>query len=146
MACREMPADPLSDTRVLVVEEEADVLEAIVSALSSLYRPTPCRSAHRALALLESGGRFDVLVCAYQMLEMTGRDLHERLAEIDFLLARNSLLIVAGRPSPDDERYLDQAGVRLLYHPFRLERLREETRMLAARAALALLRWHDRPA
>lgn len=140
MACRQMPTDPLSDTRVLVVEEEADLLEAIVGGLASLYRPTPCRSAHRALALLEAGRRFDVLVSAYQMLEMTGRDFHERLAEIDFVLASNALLIVAGRPTHEDERYLGQAGVRLLYHPFRLERLREETRILAARAALALLR------
>ena len=140
MACRQMPTDPLSDTRVLVVEEEADLLEAIATALSSLYRPTPCRSAHRALAMVESGRRFDVLICAYQMLEMTGRNLHERLAQVDFVLAGNALLLVAGRPSQEDERYLDESGVRLLYHPFRLERLRQETRILAARAALALIR------
>ncbi|MGZ6125335.1 MAG: response regulator [Myxococcales bacterium] len=137
MACRQMPTDPLADTRVLVVEEDADLLEAITSALSSICRPTPCRSAHRALALLESGRRFDVLVCGYEMLEMTGRDLHERLAQIDFVLARHSLWIVAGRLSPEDEGYADEARARVLYHPFRLDRLREELRVLAAHAALA---------
>jgi CheY-like chemotaxis protein len=73
--------EPASDIRVLVVEEDADLLEAIVDALSPRYRSTSCRSAHSALALLESGRRFDVLVVGFQMLEMSGRELHERIAE-----------------------------------------------------------------
>lgn len=140
MAGWQVPTDPLSDMRVLMVEEDADLLAAITSAVCSMSRPTPCRSAHRALALLESGKRFDILVCGYQMLEMTGREFHARLAQLDFVLARHSLLIVAGRLSADDEHYVDEARLRVLYHPFRLLRLREELRVLAAHAALAQIR------
>ena len=81
MDCKRNRTNPLSDIRVLVVEEDADLLEAIVDALSPRYRSTSCRSAHSALALLESGRRFDVLVVGFQMLEMRGRELHERIAE-----------------------------------------------------------------
>ena len=131
-------SDELPEARVLLVEEEADLLEWMTSVLSP-YRPTPCRSGNRALALLDAGTRFDMLVTAYRMLEMTGCQLHQLIARIDFMLARNTLLIVAGRLSGDDERYVDQSRLRVMYQPFRGERLREEAHALATRAALSAL-------
>jgi len=41
--------------------------------------------------------------------------------------------------SPDDERYVDHSRLRVIYQPFRGERLREEARALATRAALSAL-------
>jgi response regulator RpfG family c-di-GMP phosphodiesterase len=130
--------DVPSDIRVLLVEEEADLLEWMTSVLSP-YRPTPCRSGNRALALLDSGMRFDMLVTAYRMLEMTGCQLHQLVARVDFMLARNALLIVAGHLSAEDERYVDSSRVRVMYQPFRGERLREEAHDLATRVALSTL-------
>ena len=130
--------EEIPEARVLVVEEEADLLEWMTSVLSP-YRPTPCRSGNRALALLDSGMRFDMLVTAYGMLEMTGCQLHHLIARVDFMLARSTLLIVAGQLSPDDERYVDRSRLRVMYQPFRGERLREEARALATRAALSAL-------
>ena len=130
--------EEIPEARVLVVEEEADLLEWMTSVLSP-YRPTPCRSGNRALALLDSGMRFDMLVTAYRMLEMTGCQLHHLVARVDFMLARSTLLIVAGQLSPDDERYVDHSRLRVIYQPFRGERLREQARALATRAALSAL-------
>ena len=130
--------EEIPEARVLLVEEEADLLEWMTSVLSP-YRPTPCRSGNRALALLDSGMRFDMLVTAYRMLEMTGCQLHHLVARVDFMLARSTLLIVAGQLSPDDERYVDHSRLRVMYQPFRGERLREEARALATRAALSAL-------
>ena len=138
MDFRRRRSEELSDARVLLVEEEADLLEWMTSVLSP-YRPTPCRSANRALALLDSGMRFDMLVTAYRMLEMTGCQLHQLIARVDFMLARNALLIVAGVLSPEDERYVDDSRLRVMYQPFRGERLREEAHALATRAALSAL-------
>jgi CheY-like chemotaxis protein len=138
MEFRRRRTEQLPDARVLLVEEEADLLEWMTSVLSP-YRPTPCRSGNRALALLDSGMRFDMLVTAYRMLEMTGCRLHQLIARIDFMLARNALLIVSGGLTPEDERYVDYSRIRVMYQPFRGERLREEARALATRAALSTL-------
>jgi CheY-like chemotaxis protein len=130
--------EEIAEVRVLLVEEEADLLEWMTSVLSP-YRPTPCRSGNRALALLDSGMRFDMLVTAYRMLEMNGCQLHHLVARVDFMLARSTLLIVAGQLSPDDESYVDRSRLRVMYQPFRGERLREEAHALATRAALCTL-------
>jgi response regulator RpfG family c-di-GMP phosphodiesterase len=131
--------DVQSEIRVLLVEEEADLLEWMTAVLSPWYRPIPCRSAQRALALLDSATRFDMLVTAYGMLEMTGCELHRRVARVDLMLARNALLIVAGRLTAEDERYVDSARLRVIHQPFRGDRLRQETHTLATRAALSAL-------
>ena len=38
----------------------------------------------------------------------------------------------------DDERFLDHGRGRVMYEPFRADRLREEVSVLAARAVLAM--------
>src|SRR5207237_7655420 len=115
-------ADVFSEVRVLVVEDDADLLESIRSALSPRYRVTTSPSPGAALNLVGSGKHFDVLVCGYQMLEMSGRELRDRLGEIDPVLAHNSLLVVCGRLSEEDEEDLDQVNARARYDPVRTER------------------------
>ena len=127
----------LNDVRVLVVEDDPALLGSIESALQERHRVTACRSPQSALAMVEAGKHFDVLVCGYEMREMNGRELRARLAERDPVLAHNSLLLGHGRLSIDDEELLEDAHARVLYHPLRSERLRDEVHALAARAALA---------
>ena len=64
--------NPFSDVRVLVVADDRDLFDAIRSALRSSYRLTACRSPKSALALIDGGKRFDILVAAFHLLEMTG--------------------------------------------------------------------------
>ena len=120
-----------SSTCVLLVEEDGDLLEWMTEVLGPRYDVTPCRSGRRALALLEPGREVDLLITAYRLPEMTGCQLHERVARIDLILALSTLLIVGGGLSPEDERYVEGARIRLLHQPFRPERLREEVRALA---------------
>jgi len=135
-----MPMSTLFDVRVLVVEDDADLVESIRRLLSRSFRVTACRSARAAISLIESGKFFDVLVCGYEMLEMNGRELHAAITELDPVLARNALAIVCGRVPREDEQYFEDRRVRLLYNPFRSERLREEIEVLATHAMLALYR------
>ena len=130
--------NPFSDVRVLVVADDRDLFDAIRSALRSSYRLTACRSPKSALALIDGGKRFDILVAAFHLLEMSGPDLYRRVSDADAVLARNCLLIVSGRLSPDEERFLDLGRGRVMYEPFRADRLREEVSVLAARAVLAM--------
>ena len=127
-----------SDVRVLAVAEDSGLYSAVSNALSSAFRLTACRSPKSALALLDLGRRYDVLVTAFQLLEMTGPHLYEQVSDHDPVLARNTLLIVSGRLNDEEERFLDLGRGRVIYQPFSPDRLREEVSVLAARALLAL--------
>ena len=135
-----MPVSALFEVRVLVVEDDADLIESVRRVLPRTFRVTACRSARAAVAIVEAGKFFDVLICGYEMLEMNGRELHSSIADLDAVLARNALLIVSSRLSPEDERYFEDRRVRLIYSPFRSDRLREEIEVLATHAMLALYR------
>jgi CheY-like chemotaxis protein len=135
-----MPVTVLFEVRLLVAEDDADLIDCIRRVLSRSFRVTACRSARAALSLVAEGKFFDVLICGYEMLEMSGRDLHSAIADLDPVLARNTLVIVSGRLAPTDEQYFEGRRVRLLYSPFRSERLREDIEVLATRAMLALHR------
>jgi CheY-like chemotaxis protein len=126
----------LSQCRVLIVEDDFDLLKFIGSALSA-FRVTSCRSAHEALSMLGNGRRFDVLVTGYELLEMSGREVHEHVATLDYVLSRHSLLLVSGRLTSSDEDYLDESHLHVLYMPCKPERLKDEVSALAARALMA---------
>lgn len=131
-----METRDLSQVRVLIVEDDFDILKSLVGALSG-FRVTPCRSAHEALTMVQNGRRFDVLITGYELLEMSGREVHERVASLDFVLSRHSLLLVSGRLAPGDEDYLDDSHLHVLYMPCKPERLKDEVSALAARALMA---------
>jgi len=81
-----------------------------------------------------------VVAAGFATIVKTNIELQvQQTARVDFMLARSTLLIVAGQLSPDDERYVDHSRLRVIYQPFRGERLREQARALATRAALSAL-------
>ena len=94
-----MPVGALFEVRVLVVEDDADLIESVRRVLPRSFRVTACRSARAAVAIVEAGKFFDVLICGYEMLEMSGRELHWLIADLDPVLARNALVIVSSRLS-----------------------------------------------
>src|SRR5438552_12460740 len=57
-----MPVSALFEVRVLVVEDDADLIESVRRVLPRSFRVTACRSARAAVSIVEAGKFFDVLV------------------------------------------------------------------------------------
>ena len=66
--------------RVLAIDDEPFVLRALGRILEA-HDLTPLASARDALARLDAGERFDLVLCDLLMPEMTGLDLHARLRQ-----------------------------------------------------------------
>jgi PAS domain S-box-containing protein len=65
--------------RLLFVDDEDDLCEAMQEALAPYHDVVTTTDARRALELLATGQPFDLILCDMRMPEMTGIDFHARL-------------------------------------------------------------------
>ena len=73
-----MPSTPKSE-RILVVNDEEAVREIVASMLTSAgYQYKTAADGLEALALLDSGEEFDLLLCNLMMPNLNGMELLER--------------------------------------------------------------------
>ena len=105
---------------VLVVDDEPRVGELLVKLLSPLYEASLELRASNALARIEAGGRYDVILCDLMMPGMTGMDLQEEL-ERDFPeLATRTVFMTGGAFTTRAQEFVERFGGRLLEKPFRV--------------------------
>lgn len=71
-------ASPIS-ARVLVVDDEPMVSRLVERALGQVHRITSAMSGAEALAKLQAGERYDVILCDLMMPVMTGMDLYDKV-------------------------------------------------------------------
>jgi PAS domain S-box-containing protein len=121
---RTMPApdQAAGGLRLLVVDDEPSVADALRAVLAERHRVTAVTSAAHALDLVSAGVRFDALVCDLAMPGMSGIELHERLGHVDPELARRTIFMtgIAGSGEAD---FLAVAGNPSLQKPFDLDDL-----------------------
>ncbi len=65
--------------RVLIIDDERPLLDAMTRALERDHEVTACSRAAPALARIEEGEHFDVILCDVMMPEMDGAAFFERL-------------------------------------------------------------------
>ncbi len=110
--------------RVLVIDDEPGVLDAIARVLRDTCEVICVGSAGEALSLLETGARFDVILCDLTMPGMTGADFHERLTRVDPEHAKRTAIVSGGAISSEARAYLERAELPLLAKPFEARELR----------------------
>lgn len=71
---------PIVRARVLVLDDDELVLSSLQRVLSRHHDVVATTSAHAALARIESGERFDVVLCDLVMPEMSGCDFYGEFA------------------------------------------------------------------
>jgi response regulator RpfG family c-di-GMP phosphodiesterase len=69
---------PATKPKLLVVDDETDMLDFIERVFRRRFDVTRCRSAEKALEMLETG-EFEVLITDQQMPQLSGLELIERL-------------------------------------------------------------------
>jgi len=114
----------LQDRRVMVVDDEAFLLECLVDAISSWgCQVTPCSQAAQAIEQLQSGS-FDLLISDIRMPGLTGIQLFEWIQANQPQMTRRVIFTTGDSFDPETRTFLEGAGAPHLGKPFDLKKLR----------------------
>lgn len=114
---------------VLLVDDDA----AVGTALRRILRDhdvTVTTAAREALALIEEGRRFDVILSDLMMPEMTGAAFHAELTRRLPEAADRVVFVSGGASTPDAQAFLDRVANRCIDKPFDPDHVREIVRQL----------------
>ncbi len=108
----------------------------IVAALRRLLRKeydvSVETSGHVALARLQSGETFDLVLCDLMMPEMTGMDVHRHLSATHPAVAARMVFMTGAAVTKRAREFVD-SGVRCLEKPFDIPHLRKTLGLLVRR-------------
>jgi DNA-binding response OmpR family regulator/two-component sensor histidine kinase len=114
------PAE-FSDTprsRILVVDDEVMVTNAIRRIIGTTHDVVVVFRAAEAQARVQSGERFDLILCDLLMPEMTGIALFEALARVAPDQANRMLFMTGGTFTADADTFLEARTDRVIEKPF----------------------------
>jgi CheY-like chemotaxis protein len=110
--------------RVLVVDDDKCLLDAITIVLRRDHDVTAVGSAQSALELLAGGEVFDVILCDLMMPQMTGMEFHAELLRRDPVHAARMVFMTAGAFTAHASQFLDDVANRRVDKPFNTASLR----------------------
>lgn len=116
--------------RILVVDDERGIGEAVRRVLRSEHDVVALTSAEEAQALIARGDRFDVILCDLMMPTMTGMDLHAALTALAPDQAERMVLLSGGAFTPKARHFLDSVPNVRVEKPFDPTSLRALVRHL----------------
>jgi PAS domain S-box-containing protein len=103
--------------RVLIVDDEPAITQHLVEILGDDHDAVAVNAAADALARIEAGERFDVILCDLMMPHMTGMELHAALERVVPEQAARLVAMTAGAFSPQARAFL-ATGRRSVDKPF----------------------------
>ena len=109
--------------RLLVVDDEARVLSSLERTLGRTHEVIAFDRAQAALAWMEQGQPWDLVLCDVMMPEMTGMEFHEALARRMPERARDIIFITGGAFTATAREFLARVDNARLDKPFDLEAL-----------------------
>jgi signal transduction histidine kinase len=123
--------------RILAIDDEGMLLRAIQRVLKDEDHDVVCtESAREAVSMIESGERFDIILCDLMMPTMTGIEFYETLLAQNPDLARRVVFMSGGAVTAKVDAFLVSVPNRRLEKPFKIAVLRDTIQqLLAAQAA-----------
>jgi two-component system NtrC family sensor kinase len=114
---------PSAVARILLVDDEASVLEVLALALKRKgFNVDAASDGTKALALLYRKN-YDLILCDLHMPELNGPDFYRQIQEKDPDLACRIIFTTGDTITLDSRRFLEDAGTQLLAKPFALDEL-----------------------
>jgi PAS domain S-box-containing protein len=128
------PASSLQGQRVLVVDDEAFLLECLVEAIGSWgCRVTACAQATEAIQKLKAE-TFDLIVSDIRMPDLSGIQFYDWIKQSQPAMADRVLFTTGDSFDPETRAFLERSGLPCLGKPFDLKRLRQTLDRLAGSA------------
>jgi PAS domain S-box-containing protein len=118
------PVDGRRRGKILVVDDEKVVANAVGRVLGTEHDVKILTSAQDALRWIAGGERFDLILCDLMMPIMTGADLHSELARAAPDQAACMVFLTAGAFTPRARAFLEEVPNLRLEKPFELATLR----------------------
>ncbi len=114
------PVEPVAGAAILVVEDEAQLANAVVDALTDAgYVVDHASDGEEALAKIEERA-FDLVICDLKMPRMDGKSFYASLLSTSPKLADHVVFVTGDVAGTDAEKFLEDSGCRWLGKPFRL--------------------------
>jgi CheY-like chemotaxis protein len=111
--------------RVLVVDDEQLLCNAIERMLGADHYVTTVTSAREALSRLGGGERFDLILCDLMMPEMTGMDLYDELQQSTPRQAEKFIFMSGGAFTDNARAFLARSSKEVIDKPFKSAGLRQ---------------------
>jgi len=124
----EPPRTPARRGRILIVDDEPMVSQAIRRALQREHEVMTLTSAREAHVRLTGGERFDVILCDLMMPDMSGMELHEVLSRELPTQAERMVFLTGGAFTPRAREFLGHLKSALVEKPFVPRELQELVR------------------
>jgi CheY-like chemotaxis protein len=119
---------PAARGRILVVDDEPIVCFSLERLLSSEGEVVALTSARQALANIQAGDRFDVILCDLMMPEMDASVLYEELRKVAPAQAERMVFVTGGAFTVRAREFLESLPNPRLGKPFDVEALIELVR------------------
>jgi signal transduction histidine kinase/ActR/RegA family two-component response regulator len=117
-------ADVQARKRVLVVDDEPGIGSVMKRILGRVHEVVVLQSGREALALLEKDDGFDRVFCDLMMADLTGMDLHARLAERRSECLSRFVFMTGGGFTPRAHAFLKDVSAARIDKPFEAEVIR----------------------
>lgn len=118
------PTLSASEGRVLIVDDEAFVAKSLARVVGKGPQVEILTSAREALDLLQTGQRFDVILCDLMMPTMTGMELHAAIQQLDPAQAGRLVFVTGGAFTQEAQAFLEKMADRRLDKPFDVKAVR----------------------
>jgi CheY-like chemotaxis protein len=123
-----MSATMVRQARILVVDDERMVAQALSLVLSREFAVTTTTQPAQALEWIVSGESFDVILCDVMMPEMNGVELRARIDAIDPDQAARIVFVTGGVLLPHVRALLESVPNAWIEKPIDIDGLRELVR------------------
>jgi PAS domain S-box-containing protein len=108
---------------LLVVDDEIAIGRTLAISLADEFEVATVTSGRAALAILAGEPRFDVVLCDLMMPDVSGMDVHERIARERPELAKRFVFVTGGAFTERARRFVDEVGLPVIEKPFDLTKL-----------------------
>jgi CheY-like chemotaxis protein len=123
LAAVSVATPPARRGRILVVDDERFVGKAVVRTLSRDHNVELCTRAADALAKLEKGARYDIILCDLMMPEMTGMELYDEIARRIPEQVERMVFMTGGAFTPGARSFLEAVPNQRIEKPFDMQNL-----------------------
>jgi CheY-like chemotaxis protein len=114
---------PPTRGRVLVVDDDEFMTESLRRLLEQRFDVVMTTRSAEAFDWIQHGQRFDVILCDLLMPELSGIDLHERLALVSPEQAERMIFLTGGAYTDEVRTFLSDVANPHLEKPFDFARL-----------------------